>query len=210
MSVNNVRNIYCVGWNYRLHAQELGNTVPDSPIIFTKPTHALVEMLGQEIAFPADQGSLHYEAELVLVIGKAYRPGIKVDDLVDRMALGLDMTLRDKQNEVKKQGRPWLSCKGFLRSALITKTLPFPGIDNLGKTEFVLQKNNQEVQRGNASLMVFAPQALVDYIGSHYGLDAGDLIFTGTPVGVGPVNHGDHLALYWGEEQLGECTVRLA
>ncbi|MZP30405.1 FAA hydrolase family protein [Heliobacterium undosum] len=204
-----VRNIYCVGWNYRLHAQELQNEVPEAPILFTKPTHALVEMQGQTVLLPGERGSVHYEAELVLLIDRAYEPGMSVNDLVRQMALGLDMTLRDKQNDIKRRGQPWLECKGFRNGALISRAIPFPGLKRLGERDFRLLKNGVEVQRGNAAQMVFSPQLLVDYCGNRFGLGAGDILYTGTPVGVGPVMSGDHLALFWGDDLLGECTVQL-
>ncbi len=108
-----IRNIYCVGRNYGLHAAELGNSVPDEPMIFTKPTHAITQMDGSAIELPAGRGEVHYEAELVLHIGRDYSPGNTVDELVDRMALGIDFTLRDVQNVVKQKGYPCCRPKGF-------------------------------------------------------------------------------------------------
>ena len=103
---NSIGNVYCVGRNYGLHAAELGNGVPEKPMIFTKPTHSLVPMEGQIINVPGDMGDLHYEGELVLHIGKSYEKGRAVDQLVDKMALGIDFTLRDVQNQIKKNGHP--------------------------------------------------------------------------------------------------------
>lgn len=100
-----IRNIYCVGRNYGLHAAELGNDIPEEPMIFTKPTHALTPMNGSVIELPGDRGEVHYEAELVPHIGRKYEQGLTVDQLVDRMALGIDFTLRDVQTIIKKRGR---------------------------------------------------------------------------------------------------------
>jgi fumarylpyruvate hydrolase len=203
----NIRNVYCVGRNYALHAAELGNAVPEAPMIFMKPTHALVEMEGQSIRLPSNQGEIHYEAELVLHIGKDYEKGMHVDDLVDRFALGIDFTLRELQNELKKKGHPWMPAKGFLRSAPIGPFFPFLGEQATKHVDFSLFKNEVEVQRGNTSQMIFHLQAIVDYCAKHYGLGPGDLIYTGTPAGVGQVTHGDVFRLQWGQELAGECTI---
>ncbi|OCT11939.1 fumarylacetoacetate hydrolase [Paenibacillus pectinilyticus] len=204
-----IRNIYCVGRNYRAHAAELGNDVPDQPMIFTKPTHALAAIDGGALALPSDQGEIHYETELVLHIAKPYTEGVKVDEIVDQYALGIDFTLRDVQNVIKKKGQPWLPAKGFLKSAPITAFRPFPGASQLTESNFQLRKNGQVVQDGNIGLMIFDLQTLIDYIAKHYGLGPGDIIYTGTPEGVGPVKDGDHVELLWGEESFGHFTVTL-
>lgn len=207
--MNSIRNIYCVGRNYLLHAKELNNEVPTSPFLFAKPTHALVEANGQEISLPANRGSVHFEAELVLHIGKPYEKGIKVDELVDKMALGIDFTLRDVQSELKKKGYPWLLAKGFPNSGVLTKFIPFPGAEELKKIDFTLRKNGEEVQRGNIKNLIFDLQTVVDFSAEHFGLGEGDIIFTGTPEGVGPVSDGDRMSLQWGDEVLGDCTLKL-
>lgn len=204
-----IRNIYCIGRNYRLHAAELGNEVPDMPMVFMKPTHALVPMNGQAIPLPGDRGEIHYEAELVLQIARAYENGMRVDDLVERMALGIDFTLRDVQSELKKKGQPWLPAKGFLRSAPITDFITFPGTEAVGANDFSLVKNGREVQRGNCREMIFNLQQMIDFCAHHYGLGAGDILYTGTPAGVGPVADGDKLELLWGEDILGSCSITL-
>jgi len=207
--LHSIRNVYCVGRNYRLHAAELGNSVPEEPMIFTKPTHSLVSMVGQTIYVPGHLGALHYEGELVLHIGRSYEEGLTVDQLVDQMALGIDFTLRDLQNEIKQKGYPWLPAKGFLNSAPITAFHAFPGWEEVKKKEFTLEKNGQEVQRGNIQDMIFDLQTLVDFIGLHYGLGAGDLIFTGTPAGVGKVCDGDQLELFWDGQSWGKFYTKI-
>lgn len=204
-----IRNIYCVGRNYRLHAEELGNAVPDKPMLFMKPSHALVSMDGRTIELPGDRGQIHFEAELVLHIGRTYEAGIAADDLVDRMALGLDFTLRDVQNVLKQKGHPWLAAKGFLRSAPLGPLRTFPGTYAAANTDFTLRKNGLEVQRGNIQAMIFDLQQIVDFCAANYGLGEGDLIYTGTPEGVGQVSDGDCFELYWGEELAGSCTTVL-
>lgn len=206
---DSIRNVYCVGRNYKAHAEELGNDLPKEPMLFTKPTHALTAMDGHEVALPGGLGGVHYEAELVLHIGQAYKPGMQVDELVDKLAFGIDFTLRDVQSTIKAKGLPWLPAKGFLRSAPVGRWLSFPGTAALASKDFTLHKNGVEVQRGNVSRMIFDARTVIDYCARHYGLGAGDVIFTGTPEGVGPVADQDHLVLHWGSEQVGDCVIRL-
>lgn len=209
IKMKSIKNIYCVGRNYVLHAKELGNEVPTSPFLFSKPTHALVEANGEEVILPGDQGAVHYEVELVIQMGKDYKPGMKVDELVDRMALGIDFTLRDVQSEMKKKSLPWLIAKGFPNSALITKFIDFPGEEECKKIDFALIKNGEQVQLGNISNLLFSLQTLIDFSARHFGLGEGDILFTGTPEGVGRIHDGDHLTLVWGKEVLGESTIKL-
>lgn len=206
-NLNTIRNIYCVGRNYGAHAAELGNDVPDKPMIFTKPTHALISMDQDSVKLPGDLGGIHYEGELVLHVGKPYTPGISVDDIIDQFALGIDFTLRDVQSELKKKGQPWLPAKGFLGSAPLTGFLPFPGAAILEQTDFQLLKNGEAMQTGNVSNMIFDLQTIIDFIAANFGLGEGDIIYTGTPEGVGPVVNGDHLELRWGEQALGAITI---
>ncbi|WP_254450449.1 fumarylacetoacetate hydrolase family protein [Cohnella herbarum] len=210
IELSNLRNLYCVGRNYRLHAAELGNEVPSSPMIFTKPTHAAIEMRGGSLELPGTQGSVHYEAELVFAVNRAYEPGIRCDDLVSAFTVGLDLTLRDVQDKLKAKGHPWLPAKGFRNSATFGRWLPFPGIASLSEYDFGLRINGNEVQRGNAVDMVFDLQQIVDFVGQHYGLGAGDILFTGTPEGVGSLNEGDQLDVWWNEISLGILTTRLS
>ncbi|MBP1989288.1 fumarylacetoacetate hydrolase family protein [Paenibacillus eucommiae] len=203
-----IRNIYCIGRNYRAHAAELGNEVPASPLVFTKPTHSLVHTQEETVKLPGNRGAIHYEAELVLRVGRTYSAGISVDELIDQFALGIDFTLRDVQNELKKKGLPWLPAKGFLGSAVITDFLPFPGAAALLQTDFHLFHNGEAKQRGNTSQMIFDLQTLVDYIAVQYGIGEGDIIYTGTPEGVGAVHDGDRLELYWGDQLLGGTLIK--
>lgn len=202
-----ISNVFCVGRNYRLHAEELGNDVPSEPMIFLKPSHAVVSMEGTGLHLPADQGEIHYETELVLRVGRRYEPGMTVDELVDVMAFGIDFTLRDVQNELKKKGHPWTAAKGFKNSAPITPYIAFPGTDRIGEEYFSLRKNGELVQRGNTGNMIFSLQQIIDYLADRYGLDEGDLIFTGTPEGVGPVYRGDRLEIAYGNQVLGRCDI---
>ncbi|GIP38060.1 fumarylacetoacetate hydrolase [Paenibacillus sp. J31TS4] len=202
-------NIYCIGRNYAQHAAELGNAVPEKPMVFMKPTHALLPMDGGTAVLPAGRGEIHYEAELVLRVGRAYEKGMTVDELVDRFAIGLDLTLRDVQSELKSKGHPWLEAKGFRNSAPLGPFRPYPGTEAFRETAFRLEKNGETVQRGTAAEMIFSPQQLVDYVAAQYGLGEGDLIFTGTPAGVGGLADGDRLELFWGTESAGCLTISM-
>lgn len=208
--MNSLRNIYCVGRNYVQHARELNNQVPTSPLLFAKPTHSLVEANGQEVILPGDRGPVHFEVELVIRIGKPYEKGIKVDELVDGMAMGIDFTLRHVQSELKEKGYPWLLAKGFPNAAVISKFISFPGVEECKKVTFALAKNGETVQQGNIQAMQFDLQTLVDFSALHLGLGKGDIIFTGTPEGVGPVLDGDRMSLLWDDQVLGDCVIKLA
>lgn len=203
-----IKNVYCVGRNYRLHAEELGNAVPEEPLIFMKPSHALVQMNGQNLELPEGLGEVHYEAELVLKIGKRVNPGDDMNQVVDSYAFGIDFTLRDVQSVLKSKGHPWTAAKGFLGSAPITDFMPYEGVDELLESDFTLIKNQIEVQRGNIRDMIFSLQDIIDYIAAHYGLGEGDLIFTGTPAGVGPVDSGDLLELTFAGETKGQIIIQ--
>lgn len=204
-----IRNVYCVGRNYRLHAEELGNAVPASPMLFLKPSHAAGTLTDGNLLLPHDQGEVHYEAELVLMVGQAYRPGISADDLFMGVTVGLDLTLRTVQDQLKAKGHPWLAAKGFRHSAPIGGWLPYPGMEALERVDFGLNLNGKEVQRGNIRDMVFGLQRLADYAGQAYGLDEGDILFTGTPAGVGALADGDELAWWLGGDALGQATVQM-
>ncbi|MCB8815164.1 fumarylacetoacetate hydrolase family protein [Desulfosporosinus shakirovi] len=208
--LESIKNIICVGRNYVQHAHELNNAVPQVPLLFTKPTHSLAEANGSEIIFPGDRGEIQYEAELVFHLNRRYEPGIKVDDLVDQMAIGIDFTLRDVQTELKGKGYPWVLAKGFMNSAVITSWKPFVGLKALTELDFSLEKNGQEVQRGNMKNVIFDLPTIIEYTARHLGLDRGDIIFTGTPAGVGPVLDGDRFVCKLADKELGNCIIKLS
>ncbi|AHF06121.1 fumarylacetoacetate hydrolase family protein [Desulfitobacterium metallireducens] len=205
-----IKNIYCVGRNYRLHAQELNNAIPTSPFLFSKPTHAFVEAKGQTIQLPGDQGAVHYETELVFHMARNYEPNLPIEALIDQMTIGLDLTLRDVQDELKKKAYPWLLAKGFPNSAVLASWLPFEGLQDMTHHDFTLEKNGQEVQRGNIKDMIFDLPTLLEFSAKHFGLEAGDIIFTGTPAGVGALADEDALVLKWKERMIGDCKISIA
>ncbi|RKD76290.1 2-keto-4-pentenoate hydratase/2-oxohepta-3-ene-1,7-dioic acid hydratase in catechol pathway [Sinobaca qinghaiensis] len=204
-----IKNIYCVGRNYTEHVSELNNAMPEAPMLFLKPTHAFVEADGREIELPGDKGAVHFEAELVIRIGKPYEKGMSADELIDGLGLGLDFTLRDVQSTLKEKGHPWLRAKGFPASAPVTPFIEFPGVESLKSMDFTLVKNGTEAQRGNIQQMIFDLQHIIDYTAESFGLGEGDLIFTGTPKGVGPVADGDTFSLRLGDNVLGGCRTAL-
>lgn len=201
-------NVYCVGRNYRLHAAELGNEVPESPMIFTKPTHALVPWEG-EVALPGSFGAVHYEAELVLLLDRPYRPDRPLDEQISHFTIGLDFTLRDVQDKLKAKGHPWLEAKGFKNAAGLGRWMPYPGYAEVAERDFVLKLNGKEAQRGNVKEMVFGFEALAAFVESRFGFGEGDLLFTGTPAGVGALTSGDRLVLEWDGETVGDAVVVL-
>lgn len=203
-----IRNIYCVGRNYRLHALELGNEVPAAPLLFTKPSHAVTSMVDSEITIPEQQGEVHYELELIVKIAEQYKPGLPVDQAIDAFTLGLDLTLRDVQAELKAKGLPWLAAKGFKQSAVIGEWQPFIGAGELVKGSFELIRNGEQVQLGYPKDMLFSLDELIRFIEEQYGLGAGDIIYTGTPAGVAQLLSGDQLIAKWNGKQLGSCKVK--
>ena len=203
-----IRNIYCVGRNYRLHALELGNDVPTTPMVFTKPTHALATMNGGVIVIPKGQGEVHFELEMVLRISEQYTSGMKAEQAIDAFTLGLDLTLRDIQSKLKAKGHPWLAAKGFKQSATIGAWLPFVNLEQINSGEFTLIRNGEEAQLGHPIDMIFSIEQMLTFIDTEYGLGSGDLIYTGTPAGVAKLDEGDLLEAYWNGEMIGSCTIR--
>ncbi len=202
-----IRNVYCVGRNYRLHAAELANDVPASPMLFLKPTHATTTIADGILPLPGNQGAVHYETELVLRVGRSYQPGMSVDELFSHVTVGLDLTLRTVQDVLKAKGHPWLAAKGFRHSAPLGRWQVYPGEESLVCADFGLHLNGREVQRGNISDMVFGLKELADYVEEVYGLGPGDVLFTGTPAGVGPLADGDELVWWRGDAVLGRAKV---
>lgn len=204
-----IRNIFCAGRSYKLHAIELGNAVPSKPIFFMKPTHSLGVMDGNIIELPSNKGEIHYEAEIVLHMDRAYSKGAKVEELVEHITLGIDFTMRDLQSTLKAQGQPWLAAKGFRNGALIGHWIPTSSLAvPFDQLQFTLQKNGTVAQQGNANDMLFSFQEIIDYCAESFGLGVGDIIYTGTPAGVAAVNNNDHLVLKLGDNVVGECTIQ--
>ncbi|KIC89499.1 fumarylacetoacetate hydrolase family protein [Flavihumibacter sp. ZG627] len=186
--------IFCIGRNYVAHAKELGNDVPDEPVIFMKPKSALLQA-HTPFYYPEFTNELHYEAELVLRISKngKYIQDRYASKYYDAVTVGIDFTARDIQNELKEKGLPWEKAKAWDNSAVIGKWVPLTEIKGKKEIHFSLQKNKEVVQEGNSSLMIFNFDTIVAQISNYFSVNIGDLIFTGTPAGVGECVVGDEL-----------------
>lgn len=185
--------IICIGRNYSEHARELNNEIPDEPVIFIKPDSAV---LRNNLPFfvPPFSNDVHYEVELYVKITKLGKsiPVEFAKNYYSHVGLGIDFTARDLQSELKAKGLPWEKAKGFDCSAVLGKMYPKENFD-LGNIAFSLNKNNETVQLGNSSQMLHSMDEIISYASQFFTLKIGDLIFTGTPKGVGPIKPGDTL-----------------
>ena len=191
-----VGNIFCVGHNYVAHIQELGAIERAHPMIFIKPTSALC-LSGQDIHLPHFSHNVHYECELVLRLGSGGK-NISADAAlahISHVGIGLDLTARDVQDVAKKNGLPWAISKGFDNAACLSPLLPISAAPDLQQLSFTLHLNGELRQRGHVPLMIFSPAAIIAYLSSIFTLQAGDLIYTGTPHGVGSIHAGNDLEL---------------
>jgi 2-keto-4-pentenoate hydratase/2-oxohepta-3-ene-1,7-dioic acid hydratase in catechol pathway len=200
--------ILCIGRNYAAHAAELGNAVPDEPVVFCKPDSAL---LGRNLTFviPSFTNDVHHEIELVLRIGKV---GKHIEPrfahkYIDAVTVGIDFTARDLQSDLKSKGLPWEKAKGFDGSAVVGRFVSADQVD-LSNLHFSLTKNGVPVQTGHSQYMLHSFADIISYVSRYFTLKTGDLIFTGTPEGVGPVHPGDVLEGYLGETSLFVRNVR--
>lgn len=201
--------IICIGRNYSEHAKELGNTVPEEPVLFLKPDSALL-INNQPFFYPEFSRNIHYETELVLKIS---RIGKNIEKkyaykYYDEIGIGIDFTARDIQEECKKKGLPWEKAKGFDSSAAIGKFLSKNDFSDLKNINFSCTLNGNTVQQGNSGGMLFSFDAIVSYISKFFTLKIGDLVFTGTPAGVGPVKIGDTLECFIEREKLLEVRIK--
>lgn len=189
--VASASNIYCVGRNYAAHAAELNNEIPSEPVLFGKDHGCLT--LGPVLNFPKALGTIHYESELVLRIGVPVPLG-KFRDLgcVAQIGVGIDFTARELQTSLKQKGLPWFRAKSFVNSAYLADGFrPIPE----GDITFKLYRNEELSQSGCTSDMIFKYHHILEFINTTMPLDPGDLIFTGTPAGVGPADIGDRFRL---------------
>lgn len=201
--------IIAIGRNYIDHAKELDNPVPDSPVIFMKPDTALLKD-NRDFYFPEFSKDIHYEVELVVRIcneGKHVSEKF-AHKYYDAIGLGIDFTARDIQSQLKSKGLPWEIAKAFDHSAVISPLLPKEEFENLQNIAFSLQKNAIEVQRGNTADMIFSVDRLITYISQRITLRKGDLLYTGTPAGVGPVQIGDRLEGFLQEKSMFTCNIK--
>ncbi|MDD2962937.1 MAG: fumarylacetoacetate hydrolase family protein [Bacteroidales bacterium] len=201
--------IICIGRNYREHAKELNNPVPEVPVFFLKPETALLPK-NHPFLYPEITNDLHFEVELVLRIcklGKYIEKKYAVN-YYDSLGIGIDFTARDLQIQCKKQGLPWEIAKAFDHSAPVSNFIPIHQLNKEKGINFRLELNNQVVQIGNSSEMLFSFEEIIAYISRFITLKEGDLIFTGTPAGVGAVKIGDLLQAFIENESMLTLKVK--
>ncbi len=201
--------IICVGRNYADHAKELKNEVPTEPVIFMKPKSALLPQ-GKALYYPEFTEDLHYECELVVKItgnGKYIQEKF-AHKYYGEVSLGIDFTARDLQDKQKKKGLPWEIAKAFDGSAVVGNFVPITSETDVHNIAFVLYKNGEMVQKGHTRDMIFSVDKIIAYVSKFFTLNIGDLIFTGTPAGVGPVLPGDKLEGYMQGNKVLEVEVK--
>lgn len=201
--------IICIGRNYAEHAKELGNSIPEEPVIFMKPKSALLQ-IHTPFYYPEFTNELHYEVELVLRISKngKYIQEKHAANYYNGITVGLDFTARDIQDECKKNGLPWEKAKAFDNSAAVGKFIDLTTDFNRSSIIFSLLKNKETVQKGNSSEMIFSFDKLIANISNYFSLNIGDLIFTGTPAGVGECVVGDELEALLGDQSLLSVAIK--
>ncbi|MDH3243489.1 MAG: fumarylacetoacetate hydrolase family protein [Saprospiraceae bacterium] len=201
--------IICIGRNYGAHAAELNNPVPEFPLVFMKPSTALL-VNNKPFYLPNFSNDIHFELEVVLKICKNGRH-IQVeqaDSFYEELTVGIDFTARDVQQKLKEKGHPWELAKAFDNSAVLGRFIHKDSLTEANQLKFSLLKNEEVVQNGNTSDMIFDFASIITYTSQFFKLQAGDLIYTGTPAGVGPVKIGDHLVGILEGNPLFECEIR--
>jgi 2-keto-4-pentenoate hydratase/2-oxohepta-3-ene-1,7-dioic acid hydratase in catechol pathway len=190
-----VNRIFCIGRNYAEHIRELGNTPDDACVVFMKPASCVVPV-GAPLVLPQSRGSVHHETELVVMLtgGDADIPVDRALENVAALTLGLDLTLRELQGELKKKGAPWELCKAFDGAAPLGDWTPYKGQD-LQALEFTCDVNGQRRQTGHTKDMLFPVARIIHLLSRTWSLQPGDVIYTGTPAGVGPLAPGDRVTL---------------
>ena len=201
--------IICIGRNYVDHIRELNNAIPGEPVFFLKPDTALL-IRNRPFYYPSFSTDIHYELELVLKISKVGKHIQKqfASTYFDEIGLGLDMTARDLQESAKKKSLPWAVAKGFDQSAPIGRFLSKNMFSDFRNINFHLNLNGKNVQNGNSGLMIYSFEDIISHISRYMTFRTGDLIFTGTPAGVGPVKIGDVLEGYIEGERILKCEIK--
>jgi 2-keto-4-pentenoate hydratase/2-oxohepta-3-ene-1,7-dioic acid hydratase in catechol pathway len=199
--------IFCIGRNYAEHAKELGNAVPDEPVVFIKPKSALTQG-NTPFYYPQFSNELNYEVELVLQICKngKYISTKNANKYYNQITVGIDFTARDIQQQLKEKGLPWEKAKGWDGSALIGK---WKDISQVSKPiNFSLKLNGDQVQKGNSSEMLFSFDKIIAHISEYFSLNIGDMIFTGTPAGVGECVVCDVLEGFLEDEKMFQVEIK--
>lgn len=201
--------IICVGRNYTEHVKELNNELPAEPVIFFKPDCAILRN-NKPFFLPGFSENIHYEVEIIFRISKV---GKSINRrfshrYYDSIGIGIDFTARDLQEKCRKSGLPWEISKSFDSSAVVSKFIPKEEFTNLSNISFSLLKNNKPVQNGNTSMMIFNIDKIIEYVSGFVTLKTGDIIFTGTPSGVGSVAKDDNLKAFIEDKKLLDFYVR--
>ena len=200
--------IFCIGRNYVEHAKELNNAVPTKPLVFMKPPTALL-LENKPFFYPDFTKNLHHEVEIVVRIsknGKAIQPEF-ASRYYDKIALGIDFTARDVQDDLKAKGQPWELAKAFDNSAVLSKFVDLKDFD-AANIAFSMTKNGETVQSGTTQDLIFSFDTLVAFLSNFFTLQQGDLIYTGTPAGVGPVKVGDTLEGFLEGKSMFTCEIK--
>ena len=201
--------IICIGLNYRKHAMELGWAIPEEPVVFLKPDSSLLKK-NKPFFLPDFSTDIHYEVEVVVKISRLGK-GILAkyaSRYYDELTLGIDITARDIQGRLAKSGLPWELSKCFDGAAPIGTFVPVSSVNDVDNIDFRLEINNNIVQQGNTSDMIFRINELVEYVSRFFTLKTGDLIFTGTPPGVGPLKKNDNLVAYLGDRPVLDFMIK--
>ncbi len=201
--------IFCVGRNYSEHAKELGNDVPEEPVIFMKPKSALLQT-NTPFYYPEFSNELHYEAEIVLRICKngRYVEERHASKYFNAISIGIDFTARDIQAELKKKGLPWEKAKAWDNSAVVAPWIDIKPEALKKSIAFSLKQNGTIVQQGNTKDMIFPFNKIISHISNYFSLNIGDLVFTGTPKGVGECVVGDLLEGFIEDEKMFELEIK--
>lgn len=199
----------CIGKNYSEHIKEMGTEKPSEPVIFIKPDSSLIQK-NSPFIIPSFSNIIHYEIEVLVLIN---RLGRHIDEefshkYYDKITVGVDFTARDYQSELKKKGLPWEKSKAFDGSALVGEWKDKNTFDDLKNLEFYLLKNNEKVQHSNISKMLWSIDELISHSSKFFTLKIGDILFTGTPSGVGPVKKDDFLEGYLNDEKLFSIKIK--
>jgi acylpyruvate hydrolase len=202
-----IGKILCIGRNYTDHIKELGNATPEAPVIFIKPASSVIGE-GERIVIPSYSSDCHHEVELALLIGRKGKD-IPVDRAMESIAgygVGIDLTLRDVQSELKKKGLPWEIAKGFDTSCPLSAFVEASGVADPQNLQIRMMLNGEVRQDGNTSMMIHRIPAIISHMSGRFTLEPGDVILTGTPAGVGRIVSGDQLMA----EIPGVATLRVA
>jgi 2-keto-4-pentenoate hydratase/2-oxohepta-3-ene-1,7-dioic acid hydratase in catechol pathway len=201
--------IICIGLNYRRHAQEMGWKLPAEPVVFLKPDSSLLRN-NKPFFLPDFSENIHYEVEVVIKISKLGKSisAKFAHRYFDEVTLGIDITARDIQSRMSAAGYPWELSKGFDGAAPVGTFVPVKALGDIGNLDFSLEINDKVVQKSNTSDMIFSINKIIEYVSGFFTLKTGDLIFTGTPSGVGQLKRNDHLVAYLEDKPLLDFRIK--